>query len=217
MHRLRGKLTYSNVISTLSLVLIVGGGTAFAASEMLPKGSVGTKQIQKEAVTPSKLSKKAKATLTGPQGPQGAQGPAGPAGREGAAGKNLTATTPLASGATETGVFAAGAGGPGSAAGQLTAVNINFVQPLSAPLDVSHGIVLNSGESSASHCPGVGKADPGYLCVYVGYELNANIYTPVEDPQTGSAGTGKAGAIAYAHTAATGIGAVSGTWAVTAP
>lgn len=214
MHRIRGKLTYSNVISTLCLVLIVGGGTAYAASEMLPKGSVGTKQIQKEAVTPSKLSKKAKATLTGPQGPQGPQGQAG---KEGAAGRNLTATTPLASGVTETGIFAAAGGGPASPAGQIMTANINFVQPLSAALDVNHAVVLNMSQSSASHCPGVGNADPGYLCVYVGYEQNASIYTPVENPQTGNTGTGKDGANAYADTIATGIGAVSGTWAVTAP
>lgn len=214
MHRIRGKLTYSNVTSTLCLVLLVGGGTAYAASEMLPKNSVGTKQIQKEAVTPSKLSKKAKATLTGPQG---LQGPAGPAGREGTPGRNLTATTPLASGVTETGVFAAAGGGPGAAAGQLMAVNINFVQPLPAALDMNHEVVLNVGESSASNCPGVGNADPGYLCVYVGYEQNASIYTPMENPQTGNIGTGKDGANAYADTTATGLGAVSGTWALTAP
>lgn len=220
MLRIRGKLTYSNVISTLCLVLVVGGGTAYAASEMLPKNSVGTTQIQKEAVTPAKLSKKAKATLTGPQGPQGLQGPAGrtgPAGKEGAPGADLTATTPLESGETETGIFAAAGGGPGTAAGQVMTANINFVQPLSAALDFNHTVVLKKNESSASHCPGVGEAAPGYLCVYVGYESAASIYTPVENPQTGNAGTGTDGANAYAETLATGAGAVSGTWAVTAP
>lgn len=83
MHRIRGRLTYSNVVSTLCLVLLVGGGTAYAASEMLPKGSVGTRQLQKEAVTPSKLSKKAKAGLVGPAGPTGAVGPQGPQGPQG--------------------------------------------------------------------------------------------------------------------------------------
>jgi len=94
VHRVRGNLTYSNVISTLCLVLLLGGGTAYAASH-LRKGSVGTRQLKKEAVTPAKLSKKAKVTLTGPvgptgptgargadgqQGPQGLQGPIGPQG-----------------------------------------------------------------------------------------------------------------------------------------
>jgi Collagen triple helix repeat (20 copies) len=96
MNRLRGKLTYANVISTLCLVLLVGGGTAFAASEMLPKGSVGTKQLAKEAVTPAKLSKASKATLTGPAGPagpagtKGATGPVGPKGDTGSKGDTGT-------------------------------------------------------------------------------------------------------------------------------
>jgi Collagen triple helix repeat (20 copies) len=90
MKRLSGKLTYSNVISTLCLVLLLGGGTAYAAAQMLPKNSVGSKQIKKEAVTPAKLSMAAKATLTGaagPQGKEGARGKEGPQGKEGSRGK----------------------------------------------------------------------------------------------------------------------------------
>ena len=89
MKRLRGKLTYANVVATLALFLALAGGTAFAASQMLPKNSVGTKQIKKAAVTPEKLSTAAKATLTGPQGkegprgPNGAQGPKGDTGEKG--------------------------------------------------------------------------------------------------------------------------------------
>lgn len=48
------KLTYSNVISTLCLFLLLGGGTAFAASH-LGKNSVGTAQLKKNAVTAAKL------------------------------------------------------------------------------------------------------------------------------------------------------------------
>ena len=43
------KLSYANVVSTLALVVALGGG-AYAAVE-LPKNSVGTKQIKKKAVT----------------------------------------------------------------------------------------------------------------------------------------------------------------------
>jgi hypothetical protein len=82
--RIRGKLSYSNVISTLCLFLLLGGGTAFAASH-LGKESVGTKQLKKEAVTPAKLSKAALATLVGPTGPPGtgAPGPTGATGPQG--------------------------------------------------------------------------------------------------------------------------------------
>jgi hypothetical protein len=55
---LRGKLTYSNVISTLCLFLLLGGGTAFAASH-LGKNSVGTKQLKKHSVTTAKIKKNA--------------------------------------------------------------------------------------------------------------------------------------------------------------
>jgi hypothetical protein len=82
MKRLRGKLTYANVISTVCLFLLLGGGAAFAATQ-LPKNSVGSKQIKKEAVTPAKLSTAAKATLTGPKGATGATGPAGAKGDKG--------------------------------------------------------------------------------------------------------------------------------------
>jgi hypothetical protein len=82
MKRLRGKLTYANVISTVCLFLLLGGGAAFAATQ-LPKNSVGSKQIKKEAVTPAKLSSAAKATLTGPKGATGATGATGVKGDKG--------------------------------------------------------------------------------------------------------------------------------------
>jgi hypothetical protein len=54
MNRLRSKLTYSNVISTVCLFLLVGGGTAFAAGH-LAKNTVGAKQLKSNAVTAAKL------------------------------------------------------------------------------------------------------------------------------------------------------------------
>lgn len=90
MKRLRSKLTYSNVMVTVLAFIVLAGGTAYAATEMLPKNSVGTKQLAKEAVTPAKLSKASKATLTGPKGATGstgAQGPQGPKGDKGERGE----------------------------------------------------------------------------------------------------------------------------------
>jgi hypothetical protein len=85
MQRLRGKLNYSNVISTVCLFLLLGGGTAFAASQ-LGKESVGTNQLKKAAVTPAKLSAAAKAGMQGPAGPAGAKGSTGATGPKGATG-----------------------------------------------------------------------------------------------------------------------------------
>ncbi len=88
MRTLRSRLTYANVISTLCLFIVLGGG-AYAATQ-LPKNSVGAKQLKKNAVTgvkikkgaidTSKLTASAVATLkgtAGPTGPQGIQGPQG--------------------------------------------------------------------------------------------------------------------------------------------
>jgi hypothetical protein len=82
MQRLRGKLTYANVVATLALFLVLAGGSAVAATQ-LAKNSVGPGQIKKAAVTPAKLSAAAKATLTGPAGATGAQGPKGDPGAGG--------------------------------------------------------------------------------------------------------------------------------------
>src|SRR5947209_10673964 len=60
MRRLRPRLTYANVVSTLCLFILLGGG-AYAASK-LPAHSVGTKQLKKNAVNGSKVRDH---TLTG--------------------------------------------------------------------------------------------------------------------------------------------------------
>jgi hypothetical protein len=86
MHRVRGKLTYANVVATMALFLVRAGGTAFAATQMLPKNSVGARQIKKGAVTPAKLAPATKTTLVGPKGAPGPQGPKGDTGSAGPAG-----------------------------------------------------------------------------------------------------------------------------------
>lgn len=54
MKHFRDKLTYANVMSTISVFLLLGGASAFAATQ-LAKNSVGTKQLKKNAVTTAKL------------------------------------------------------------------------------------------------------------------------------------------------------------------
>jgi hypothetical protein len=89
MRSLRSKLTYANVISSLCLFMLLGGG-AYAAKNGLAPNSVGTKQLKNNAITgkkikkgtieASKLTASAVTTLkgaAGPTGPQGIQGPQG--------------------------------------------------------------------------------------------------------------------------------------------
>jgi hypothetical protein len=54
MKRLRVKLSYANVVSTLALFLVLAGGSAFAAAQ-LAKNSVGSKQLKANAVTTNKI------------------------------------------------------------------------------------------------------------------------------------------------------------------
>ena len=51
--RARARLTYANVIATLALFIALGG-SSYAALQ-LPKGSVGTKQLKRNAVTSPKV------------------------------------------------------------------------------------------------------------------------------------------------------------------
>src|ERR1700712_3279039 len=89
MKKLTAGLTYANLVSTLCLFLLLGGGAAFAASQ-LPKNSVGAKQIKRGAITPAKLAKATERAIAAIAGP----GPAGPRGATGATGQQGPAGAP---------------------------------------------------------------------------------------------------------------------------
>jgi hypothetical protein len=84
MSRLRGKLTYANVVATLALFIALGGASAFAATQ-LAKNSVGTKQIKNGAVTAAKVKSGSllASNFAAGQIPAGTQGLKGEAGKEG--------------------------------------------------------------------------------------------------------------------------------------
>jgi len=54
MKLIRKNLTYANVMSTIAVFLVLGGGAALAATQ-LAKNSVGAKQLKKNAVTTAKV------------------------------------------------------------------------------------------------------------------------------------------------------------------
>jgi hypothetical protein len=166
MKRLRSKLTYANVISTLCLFLLVGGGTAFAASQ-LGKNSVGSKQIKKEAVTPAKLSSASKATLTGPAGASGGQGPRGLPGVKGDRGEkgNIGEPGPFPStlppGKSLSGFMSIFGSGTATASNSAA-----FAFPLpSAPTPhfIGQGQLTPAGCTGNESNPG---ASPGNLCIF---------------------------------------------------
>jgi hypothetical protein len=55
---IRKRLTYANVMSTIAVFLVLGGGAAFAAGK-LGKNSVGTKQLKSNSVTTAKIKNEA--------------------------------------------------------------------------------------------------------------------------------------------------------------
>jgi len=61
--KIRNRLTYANVMSSLAVFLVLGGATAFAASKIganqLKANSVLTGKIKKEAVTTAKIKNNA--------------------------------------------------------------------------------------------------------------------------------------------------------------
>jgi hypothetical protein len=56
LQQIRSRLTYSNVMVTILAFVVLGGGTAYAASH-LGKNSVGTKQLKSNSVTAAKIKK----------------------------------------------------------------------------------------------------------------------------------------------------------------
>jgi hypothetical protein len=101
---LRDHLSYANVMATIAVFLVLGGGAYAAAT--LPNNSVGTAQLRPAAVTRSKLADDSVSTSqlvhnsvtrnrlsaglrallaqAGQPGPPGVTGPAGPKGADGA-------------------------------------------------------------------------------------------------------------------------------------
>jgi hypothetical protein len=81
---MRPRLTYANVVATIAVFLALGG--ASYAAFKLPKNSVGTRQIKKNAVNSSKVANGSllPSDLKGHKFPQGPKGDPGPQGEPGA-------------------------------------------------------------------------------------------------------------------------------------
>jgi hypothetical protein len=205
---MRRHLSFANVVATLALVFAMSGG-AYAAKHYL---ITSTKQIK-----PSVLD-----SLRGKQGPKGAAGAtgiAGPKGDRGPAGPPGTYPTVLPSGQTETGVW--GGGYTASAATQPYREAAMFAIPLAAPIAVGNAIYV-AGESAEPHCPGRGKAAPGFLCVYQGFAENAeaprnfDIFNP-ETPAGIEEMAGSHGFAILLQSTKSGLTTITGSYAVTAP
>jgi hypothetical protein len=56
LKQIRKRLTYANAMSSIAVFLMLGGATAIAAKTVLPKNSVGPKQIKRNAVNGQKIA-----------------------------------------------------------------------------------------------------------------------------------------------------------------
>jgi hypothetical protein len=198
------KLSYANVAATLALVFSMTGG-AMAAHHYL---ITSTKQISPKVV-------KALKGKTGKTGPAGPQGPAGSPGAPGAPGQNLTAQTTLPSGQSESGAFSAGGGFDPTSGGEgYLGAGITYVQPLAKAIPDEN--IIDVKGTSAPHCPGRGKADPNYLCLYNTISFNVEEgYGYSSDAEVGPL-TPSPGVVLYWYT--TGRDPyVGGIYTVTAP
>jgi hypothetical protein len=74
--------TPAGVIACLALAIALGG-TAFAATTLVPRNSVGSPQVINGSLQKGDLSGKAIAALRGARGPRGATGAQGPTGAQG--------------------------------------------------------------------------------------------------------------------------------------
>jgi len=222
MDRLRGKLTYANVMSTIGVALALGG-TSYAAIK-LPANSVGSSQIKKGGVAGVDIrsgavtSPKVKdGSLLGAdfkpgQLPAGAKGERGDRGIAGPAGP---ITSDLPRGVTLRGTFASGGTGAGSQARSGASFGLQLPIP-PTPHYVKVGVVAPDGCTGGTVT--APTADPGHLCVYEGGTINASatrgFFNPIDDSVTTVA---RSGFGVYVNSAGAGTFVAQGTWAVTAP
>jgi hypothetical protein len=220
-------------MSSIAVFLVLGGASALAAAQ-LGKNTVGTKQLKKNAVVSSKVRNnsltgadiKASTLGTVPSATNAAHANAADSaatagnavqlgGANASSYQRFGATLP--SGQSESGVW--GSGIEAAAPGEGWRPTMQFPIPLSTGLDGSHTIYVPG--ASATHCPGAGHADPGYLCVYEAVNLNANIpeneniYNP--ESFNGPPGTGAHGFSIFLTAESSGDAILQGTWTVTAP
>jgi hypothetical protein len=215
---MRKRLSYANVTATLALVFAMSGG-AMAANHYL---ITSTKQINPKVLKKLKgaqgpqglngaLGPVGATGATGPAGATGKEGKEGKEGKQGIEGKEGAYPVTLASGKSESGVFAIAAGS--STSGFMTE-GMAFSTPLAGPLEGTNVDFLKVGETNAN-CPGVGSAAAGYLCVYAQHEANATVSGHAISNLEGQPGASASGFLVFLSVS--GANAYSyGAWTVTA-
>jgi hypothetical protein len=125
--------------------------------------------------------------------------------------KSAAGLSTLPSGHTESGMFATAGDGFGE-----IALSIDYPRPLSAA--IADANIIDAHLGGATHCPGAGQADPGYLCLYNnnydGLSGGTSFYS--NDGGLFPVAQGKLGVVLY-WGVINGGGYVGGSWTVGAP
>jgi hypothetical protein len=147
------------VVALIALFVALGGG-AYAALKP-PKNSVGSTQLKKGAVTPTKLSPATKKAFSkpGPKGETGARGPEGPRGDAGPKGD---------------------AGAPGSGATILSWDEAASATPSPKTIGTALGVTF----SAECAIPGVGEAEARLFVLPSDGSLRWDTGTEVTDNST---------------------------------
>ncbi|HET9720035.1 MAG TPA: hypothetical protein VFP55_08170 [Solirubrobacteraceae bacterium] len=156
MGRVLSRRPSPSMVVALLALLLATAGTAVAATKLVS----GDKLIKKHSLSGNRLRNH---TLTGKQINLAALGQV-PLAAQAARAAQANGLSVLPSGQSESGIFSAG-GANSSGAGGWLGYGLTYPRPLASPIPDSHIIDVQSG-TSALHCPGFGRADPGYLCLY---------------------------------------------------
>jgi hypothetical protein len=193
------------VVACAALVVSLGG-VSYAAG-VLPMNSVGTKQLRKAAVVPSKVAPRTIALFKGQKGDAGPAGPAGATGPKGDTGPAGPFPGALPSGVTLRGEYALYGDAAGAGATTRSAISFGFTL---ASVPTTHFVAL--GDPGDASCPGNSadpQAAPGQLCIYEDVQINVSAVTTPR--------IGRYGALLTADSTAGGLWGSTGSWAVTAP
>ncbi len=200
---LRNRFGVPGVISVVALVFAMLGGAYAAGGDT---GGKATSSAKAKKGPRGPKGPKGDTGAVGPQGPAGANGKDGANGKEGAIGKEgktgFTATLPA--GATETGAWGGTGNNEEGFLGPLT-----FPIPLTAEITEAHVKGIKLGGAVPAECEDAAhagtasaanpEADPGYLCVYVGFDPQENNNNPsvVKASEAFAAGASTTGGIVF--------------------
>lgn len=169
MQRIRGKLSYSNVVATLALVLAIGGGTAYAASAggsatpAVLKVCAGKKGgdlrlLSGKSCRPGEqeltINSRGATGAPGPVGPAGPTGAPGPQGERGPVGIPTSVASPdgrFTVAATNAGIVLTGPKGSLSFDGEelLAGGNLKLTTPLNLTVMNGIGFEVNTGAATS--------------------------------------------------------------------